>query len=71
VERNVPGEVRLELRDLPPACLADDVWPASVAASLGALITVSKVQGAVRLDRVEPRAQLARYTMAWAPARPR
>jgi hypothetical protein len=69
--RNVAGEVRLELRDLPPASVADDVWPATVAASLGALIGLAKVDGAVRLTALEPRARVAHYTVAWAPGRPR
>jgi hypothetical protein len=62
--------MRLALGDLPAACVADDVWPASVAASLGALLGLAEVDGAVDLTALERSRQLARYTMAWTP-RPR
>jgi hypothetical protein len=69
VERNEPGEVRLALSDLPPASVADDVWPASVAASLGAIIGLAKAEGGVHLTSVERGRQVARYTVAWTPHR--
>ncbi|HET9598015.1 MAG TPA: hypothetical protein VFP65_20675 [Anaeromyxobacteraceae bacterium] len=67
VEHNAPGELQLALADLPPATVVDDVWPASVAASLGALVGLARAEGGVQLAAMDRGRRLARYTLAWTP----
>jgi hypothetical protein len=67
VELVGPGAVDLRLRELPAICGQDEVWPASVASSLSALIDLARVRGAVRLVGLDRAAGAASYQMRWEP----
>lgn len=68
VELMAPGAVDLDLRELPPVCVQDSVWPRSVASSLSALLDLARVAGTVRLTALDAAAGAASYQIRWEPA---
>jgi hypothetical protein len=68
VELVGPGAADLRLRELPPICSQDEVWPRSVASSLSSLIDLARVRGTLRLVALDRAAGAASYQMRWEPA---
>lgn len=62
------GAADLRLRELPPICSRDEVWPRSVASSLSPLIDLARVRGTMCLVALDRAAGTASYQMRWEPA---
>jgi len=67
VEDRGPGSVKLWFEQAPAACLEDEVWLDSVAASLAALADVNRVLGDAELVSVDGAGSLAVFELRWTP----
>jgi hypothetical protein len=65
IVRSLPGTVELALRDLPDACLRDDVWLGAVAASLSAMIDAARVAGGVECVAFDRASREAAFAYRW------
>ncbi len=65
VERGVPGEARLRLTGLPPACATDEIWVRSVAHSLDAVFDVARTRGECTVAAHDPARGEATFRLAW------
>jgi hypothetical protein len=65
VEERGPGSVKLWYEQAPAACIEDEVWLDSVAASVAALADVNQVRGEVVLLSVDRAASLAVFELHW------
>jgi hypothetical protein len=70
VVRRGEGEVTLTLAELPPVCLAEGIWPRSVASTLTGMLTALDATGTVELDLIDQPKGTAVYTMRWRPGPP-
>jgi len=67
VEERGPVSVKLWFEQAPAACIEDEVWLDSVAASLAALADVNRVKGDVEILSVDRAASLAVFELRWTP----
>jgi hypothetical protein len=65
VEERGPGTVKLWFEQAPAACIEDEVWLDSVAASVAALADVNRVKGDVEVLSVDRTASLAVFELRW------
>ncbi len=60
------GRVEMLLQDLPPGCVADRVWPTTVASSIAATLDLARRDGHVDVVDVDGASRQARYELRWS-----